>query len=294
MHRMLDGGTMKKLLQWMLLTVLGFVAVVFIIAVIANRATSQAPFTTKIIPARGAIITIKVPQEGFPEVTVSGGPFQGIPLTQLQAQAQAGNATAQRLLGSVYWSGTDVTINGLEILPQDYSKAVQWYQRATMQGDGEAQYFLGYAFQYGQGLSMDLPQALQWYHKAAAQNDATAQAKIGVFYERGLGGLQKDDTGAVRWFRLAAERGEAGGQVNLGVMYYNGAGVSQNFTEALKWFLKSAEQHNEHAQFLLGRMYEQGQGVVRNMEDAISWYRKAAEQGHQEAKMRLESVQAGR
>jgi uncharacterized protein len=285
---------MKKLLKWMLFTVLGVVVVVLIIGVIANFETARKPLTTKTLSTRGATIVVKVYQEGFPDVTVSGGPFQNVPLTQLQAKAEEGSAVAQQLLGTVYWSGTDVTVNGVEILPKDYSKAAQWYQRAATQGDGAAQYFLGHALEFGRGLAQDLEQARQWYQKAAEQNNADAQAQLGFFYQKGLGGLPQDTTEAVRWFRLAAERGDAGGQVNLGVMYYNGTGVSQNFTEAFKWFMKAAEQQEEHAQFLLGHMHEKGQGVARNMEEAISWYKKAAEQGHAEAQKRLDAAQASR
>ena len=46
-----------------------------------------------------------------------------------------GNADAQVTLGVMYYAGEDV--------PQDYKKALKWFQKAANQGDDNAQYHLG-------------------------------------------------------------------------------------------------------------------------------------------------------
>lgn len=50
--------------------------------------------------------------------------------------AEKGLLTAQRNLGVLYENGTGVL--------QDYHKAIEWYQRASEQGDTLAQLFLAY------------------------------------------------------------------------------------------------------------------------------------------------------
>ena len=41
--------------------------------------------------------------------------------------------------------------------------------------NAEAQFNLGYAYEYGLGVLKDLQQAIAWYEKAAAQGDVLAQ-----------------------------------------------------------------------------------------------------------------------
>jgi hypothetical protein len=53
---------------------------------------------------------------------------------------------------------------------------------------------------------------------------STARVIRGQLYERGSGGLPKDDVEAVRLYRLAADQGDAQGQVNLGAAYGSGSG----------------------------------------------------------------------
>ena len=59
---------------------------------------------------------------------------------------------------------------------------------------------------------------------AAEQGDADAQYNLGVAYDNGEG-VPQDHAEAARWYRLAAEQGNASAQFNLGVAYENGEGV---------------------------------------------------------------------
>ena len=50
------------------------------------------------------------------------------------------------------------------------------------------------------GLPKDDVQAVEWYRKAAVQGNAQAQAIVGSMYGKGEGGLPKDDAQAVEWY----------------------------------------------------------------------------------------------
>ena len=80
-------------------------------------------------------------------------------------------------------------------------------------------------------------------NKAAEQGDAEAQYHLGRAYHYG-DGVPKNDVEAVRWTRKAAEQGHVKAQSNLGVAYYWGKGVPKDFVEAVKWTRKAAEQGN--------------------------------------------------
>ena len=65
--------------------------------------------------------------------------------------------------------------------------AAQWYRKAADQGDSDAQYNLGVAYDEGEGVPQDHQQAVAWYRKAAAQNHVRAQFNLAVSYDDGEG-----------------------------------------------------------------------------------------------------------
>lgn len=76
-------------------------------------------------------------------------------------------ADAQNDLGNIYRDGENV--------PQDYSKAFEWYSKAANQGLAEAQFSLGFMYENGEGISQDYSKAFEWYSKAADQGIAEAK-----------------------------------------------------------------------------------------------------------------------
>ena len=104
-----------------------------------------------------------------------------------------------------------------------------------------AQFNLGFAYDYGEGVPLDDVEAVIWYRRAAEQGRAVAQYSLGRMYDNGEG-VPQDDAEAVRWYRLAAEQGSAGAQTNLGLMYSNGEGVPQDNVEAHMWLNLAASR----------------------------------------------------
>ncbi|MEE9139264.1 MAG: tetratricopeptide repeat protein [Alphaproteobacteria bacterium] len=80
--------------------------------------------------------------------------------------AAAGDADAQVALAGLYRSGLGV--------PQDGSRAADWYRRAAEQGHGIAQLNLGEMYLTGRGVRRDRIQAYLWLSLAAAQGYAWA------------------------------------------------------------------------------------------------------------------------
>ena len=76
------------------------------------------------------------------------------------------------------------------------------------QGDPQAQVFVGYLYETGQGVHQDFSQAAQWYWKAAEQGDAVAQFQLGNMYHLGRG-VSQNYVMAYMWLELAASRGNA-------------------------------------------------------------------------------------
>ena len=76
------------------------------------------------------------------------------------------------------------------------------------EGDAEAQFSKGLAYEEGRGVEKSDKGAVLWYRQAANQGDADAQFFMGFAYENGQG-VQQSDEGAVQWYRQAANQGDA-------------------------------------------------------------------------------------
>jgi len=172
---------------------------------------------------------------------------------------------------------------------KDASKAVYWYQKAANQGDATAQFFLGSMYDYGNGGEKDDTMAVYWYKKAAEQGNVSAQVVLGSKYYKGEGVI-KDISKAICLYKKAAEQGDVEAQFELGDMYANGKGVSIDGSVAAYWYQKAAEKGKYLAQIRLGLMYEGGKGVAKDISKALYWYQKAAEDGDYYTQFKIGSI----
>ena len=172
---------------------------------------------------------------------------------------------------------------------RDYTTVLKKYCFLTKQGDTDAQYHLGWMYEYGNGVERNDREAATRYRKAAQRGHVEAQYNLGNMYEYG-NGVEQDNAEAVKWFQKAAEQGHAGAQYCFGFSHRYGSSIERNDAEAVKWFQKAAEQGNAKAQAELGMMYRYGNGVEQNNEKAIEWHRKAAEQGEPSIQYRLGEI----
>ena len=70
----------------------------------------------------------------------------------------------------MYEGGLGVDVN--------YKKAIEWFEKAAMQGDADAQCNLGVMYENGHGVDQSDSMAMRWYAKADAQGDERAQVAI--------------------------------------------------------------------------------------------------------------------
>jgi len=163
--------------------------------------------------------------------------LNALPVAELRAKAEKGDAIAQSLLGDRYYRGQGVA--------EDKSEAEKWFRAAAPE-----------------------------VRKAAEKGNAPAQIILGNMYADGLV-ITKDMTEAVKWLRKAAEQGDVFAQSQLGFRYAFGADVDKDNAEAAKWLRKASEQGNVNAQLMLGNMYADGEGVDKDNAEAAKWFRKA-------------------
>ncbi len=157
----------------------------------------------------------------------------------LRRAAVSGDATAQFEIASRYTTG--------KLVPQNFGKAIIWYQKAAARGLAPAQYRLGTFYEKGRGVAKDKTAARIWYERAAAKGNLKATHNLAVIYADGSKG-KPDFAKAGLWFRKAAELGLADSQYNLAILHDRGLGVSKDPTKAYFWFQIAGSQGDKDAQ----------------------------------------------
>lgn len=85
----------------------------------------------------------------------------------------------------------------------DFATSLKVWSPLAMQGDPEAQNYLGQIYEKGMGLAPDYKTAAIWYQRAADQGFSPAQINLGHMYEKGLG-VPRDPVIALNWYRKAS------------------------------------------------------------------------------------------
>ena len=95
----------------------------------------------------------------------------------------------------------------------DYLEALAKLKPLASKDDVDAQVFIGFMYERGQGVQQDYRQALAWYLKAAEQGDVQMQSKLGVIYGNGRG-IPQDFVQAHKWYSLAELAGNEDAREN--------------------------------------------------------------------------------
>lgn len=183
------------------------------------------------------------------------------------------------------------TINNLEIKAKN--------------GDSEAQFELGLAYEEGKFINENDGMAIAWFLKAAQQNNATAQyslsnlylekhqfddaikwlqvlsdagyplatAKIAEIYEK-----EKKYQNAIlqfKYYKLAVKQGDDDSLEKLGDLYLNGIGTEKNISLAIEFLKKASDHAVGHSTAKLGTIYYEGNGIPKNYKLAQQYYEQA-------------------
>lgn len=168
---------------------------------------------------------------------------------------------------------------GLNNYEQNDNEAVQWYVRAAKQGHAEANNMLGYYYFQLKNYN----KARDMFLEAAQAGSVNAQYNIGNMLVHKEFGVESPKEG-VRWLLKAAEAGNVDAQYELGKCYYEGIGVSPYLADAMKWFAKAAAQDHADACYSLGLCYYYH---YHNYPEAVKWFTKAAEKDNPDAQFKL-------
>lgn len=129
---------------------------------------------------------------------------------------------------------------------------MKWFRKAADQGNAEAQYELGYCYEYRLG---NINEAREWYRKAADNGNEDAKKALKQLdsgnaekkknFEQSVDNTLNDNPDSI------SENMSPEDQFNLGLDYYG----KKNYDEAFKWINMSAKRGLAKAQCEIGRYY---------------------------------------
>ncbi|MBO4541471.1 MAG: sel1 repeat family protein [Bacilli bacterium] len=83
---------------------------------------------------------------------------------------------------------------------KEYEKAIRFFKKAIRQGDCfSAPVPLAEMYRNGEGVEKDVPKAVSYYKKAADNGNVVALLALAEIYEKGEGGIKKDEALASRY-----------------------------------------------------------------------------------------------
>ncbi|MFK7825743.1 MAG: tetratricopeptide repeat protein [Oligoflexales bacterium] len=171
---------------------------------------------------------------------------------------------------------------------RSFKEAAGYFSSAAKKGLADAQYSLGFMFEYGQGVKKNYETAAHLLALATKQGHMKAQYSLGFKYQHGQG-VEQNSVKAVRLLTPVAKRGYAKAQHALGTMYENGVGVEQDYETAVHLFVLAIKQGFARAYYALGLMYENGKSVEQDTEMAIKLFTHAASRGYARAQDKMET-----
>jgi len=158
---------------------------------------------------------------------------------------------------------------------KDYPLAAKYFEKSRSE---YGKYILGWMYEKGKGVEVDLPKAFENYYNGA---NASKNALTGL-----TNWANKENADAQYWL----------------AKYYTGKAYKQNsdiendsanywYKQALPLLEKAANQGQIDAINHLGYMYDNGlEGVEENNERAVEWYKKGVEKGNSDSMERLANI----
>lgn len=128
---------------------------------------------------------------------------------------------------------------------------------------------------------------LRQQRSAAFQGDAEAAYRLGLAYE--TGDPVPPNLGLAReYYLMAARKDHPAAQYNLAALLEDDG--ETGLMEALDWYRRAADNGDRDAMYRLGLLCERGLDPDMTADRALFWYRKAAELGHTTAIQRVEHL----
>ncbi len=206
-------------------------------------------------------------------------PKKGI--SYLRLGVRRNDCCAANNLGLAYYEGNGV--------PRNYKLAFRYYKLATKldSTDEVSVYNQGVCLLLGRGVKADYEAAVAKFRLSAKSNYDSALAYLGFCYQYGYG-VELNLQEAISYYKKAVAEGSKNARAAL--RHLHAPLPEQNIATQQLLFEKARQQHDTHAMRAIGLLYENGQDIRRSLSLARRWYTAAALLGDTEAYADLKRI----
>jgi TPR repeat protein len=86
-----------------------------------------------------------------------------------------------------------------EGVDMDLDKAFYWLSKASSQNDAQSLYHLGFMYENGIRVGINVQRAVALYKKAAQKGDILAEYSLAMIYKTGKGDIKRDVNQYKKW-----------------------------------------------------------------------------------------------
>lgn len=183
-------------------------------------------------------------------------PTDTLPLDELETRAAQGDAQAACELGRCY-------LLGHRDAHRDEARGVYWLRQCGSLAASKLS--LAWVYTYSNTYA-DPSVARALWEELSADGWGAALTELGRFYERGEGGLTRDEQKALELYEEAANRGDPDGLFELARILWVGRGLPADPPRALALFEAAAARGNQFAIAFLHRYH----GYVEPIDDLFT------------------------
>ena len=173
------------------------------------------------------------------------------------------NAAAQYNIGYLYEKGLH--------LDQNFSKALDWYEKAAANGDVDAQYAAGRMNLEGIGTEIDQEIAITFLQNAAASGNIFSMLTLGDihFFEK----LPiSNQLTAEKWYQLASDLGSAHGAAMLGLLWRENPQFKKTPKQIISQLELAVSLGSIDAEMFLGLLYKEGDLVAKDLTKSQAFF----------------------
>jgi TPR repeat protein len=192
----------------------------------------------------------------------------------IKKSSELQNSYGLNSMGLLYLNGNYVKL--------DYSLAKQYFENAIeAKGKGKEMAYsnLGWMYESGKGVELDVNKAIELYKKS---DNGYANSRLGRIYSNEKNTLH-DYSKAIIYFERAIELGSSDAMQYLGWMYDKGKGVTQSNSKAFELYKQSADLNNANGLWNLAVCYKNGIGTTKSLSFYQYFSKKAANKNHKMA-----------
>lgn len=170
---------------------------------------------------------------------------------------------------------------------EDYDTSFQYFLRSAQHGYLKAYYDVGYAYEHGRGVPIDMKKAAEAYEIAAKDGSNVSACLLGIMLLNGNRDITKDETTGFAWVKKAAVNKHMSAYPHYGRCLLRGIGTAADPNKGFQYLQEAYQYHKENIQNNispfstvvmvemfngLGDAYMLGLGTEVNYNEAVRYY----------------------